>query len=61
MKDYVKYTGIGLQMFVIILLGSWGGKELNDYLGYKQPVITATAALLSIFLAMYYVFRQVRK
>jgi len=54
-KDYVKYTGIGLQMFVIILLGSWGGKELNDYLGYKQPVITATAALLSIFLAMYYV------
>jgi len=60
-KAYLKYSGIGLQMFVIIALGTWGGIELNSYLGYEKPIITAMAALFSIFISMFHVYRQVKK
>ena len=60
-KSYLKYSGIGLQMFVIIALGIWGGMKLNDYLGYEKPIVTAISALVSIFIAMFYVYSQVRK
>ena len=49
------------QMAVIIALGIWIGIKLNDYFGYDKPVITAAAALLSIFIAMFSVFNQVKK
>ena len=58
---YIKYAGISGQMITIIGLGTWGGIELNSYLGYEKPIITAICAISSIFLAMYYVFRQVSK
>lgn len=61
MKGYLKYSAIGFQMIVIVGLGSWGGKELNDYLGYEKPIITTAGALSSIFIAMYFVYRQVTK
>jgi len=48
-------------MFVIIALGIWGGMKLNDYLGYEKPIVTAISALGSIFIAMFYVYNQVRK
>lgn len=61
MKGYLKYSGIGFQMIVIIGLGTWAGVKLNDYFGYEKPIITAIAVLVSIILAMYYVFRQVTR
>ena len=48
-------------MFVIIGLGTWGGVELNNYMGYEKPIVTAIAAMTSIFVAMYFVYRQVTK
>ena len=60
-NNYIKYSGIGMQMFVIIGFGCYGGFKLNAYLELDKPYITAIVSLLSILLAMIYAFRQVQK
>lgn len=58
---YVKYSGVGIQMFGIIFLGIWGGLKLSEYLGYEKPYLTMALALISIILAMWNAYRQVTK
>ena len=58
---YMKYSGIGLQMFIIIILGILGGMKLNSYFGFEKPYITAISALFSVILSMIYAVRQVTK
>jgi hypothetical protein len=60
-NHYIKYSGIGIQMFAIIGFGCYGGVKLNAYLEFEKPYITAAVSLLSIVLAMVYAFRQVQK
>ena len=60
-NNYIKYSGIGMQMFAIIGMGCYGGVKLNAYLELDKPYITAIVSLLSILLAMMYAFRQVQK
>jgi len=58
---YVKYSGVGFQMFFIIFLGIWGGMQLNSYLGFEKPYLTMVIALVSIILSMVFAYRQVTK
>ena len=60
-NPYLKYSGIGLQMFVIIGLGIWGGMKLNEYFEFEKPILTAISALVSILVAMLYVIKTVKK
>lgn len=58
-NSYARYSGIAIQMIVIIGLGSWGGMKLdeaypNDYYAY-----TLIFSLGSVALAMYMVIKQV--
>jgi len=58
---YIKYSGIGLQMFAIVGLGCYGGIKLNTYLGFEKHYVTIVISLLSIVLAMVFAYRQVLK
>ncbi len=58
---YVKYSGVGIQMFGIIFLGIWGGMKLSSYLGLEKPYLTMIFALISIILSMINAYRQVTK
>lgn len=61
-NSYVQYSGMAIQMVVIILAGVWGGKQLDKWLEFKKfPVFTLILSLLSVFGAVYYVVKDFLK
>ncbi len=50
---YLKYSGMAIQMGIIILVGSLIGKKLDAYFQTERSYLTALFALLSIFAAFY--------
>jgi ATP synthase protein I len=53
LNNYAKYTGLGVQMIVIILVTVWGGMKLDKLFGLKTPVFTIILSLLGVFAAIY--------
>ena len=51
-NSYMKYSGLAIQMGVIILVGVYAGKALDERLD-TAPYLTVGFALLSIFAALY--------
>lgn len=60
-KSYAKYSSIALQMLVIILIGVFGGVKLDKWIAWDFPVFTTIFSILSVFLAIYYVTRDLLK
>jgi len=62
LTDYGKYTGMALQMGVIIALGVWGGTKLDEKFPFtKFPLFTITLSLLSVFGSIYFVIKDLTK
>ncbi len=55
---YMKYSGMGIQMALIISVFSYAGLLLDNYLK-SNPIFTVIFALGSVVLAMYIFIRQV--
>ena len=53
LNNYAKYTGLGVQMIVIILVTVWGGMKLDKLFGLHTPVFTIILSLLGVFAAIY--------
>lgn len=58
---YIRFSAIGLQMAMTILLLSWAGVKLDQYLGLKIPVFTLVLSLASVAGSLYYFIKQVTK
>ena len=56
-RSYSYYSGIALQMGVIIAGGTYGGLKLDEFLHLK-PLFTILGALLSIAIAMYIIIKD---
>ncbi len=61
LNNYVKYSGMGLQMGAIITGGVLGGIQLDKWLGLKFPIFTLVLTLFSVFAAIYYFIKDVLK
>lgn len=55
---YVKYSGMGIQMLVIIFAGAYGGIKLDKVLSLKFPVFTITLSLLAVVVAIWFVIKD---
>jgi F0F1-type ATP synthase assembly protein I len=53
LNNYAKYSGLGVQMIVIILVTVWGGMKLDKLFGMHTPVFTIILSLLGVFAAIY--------
>jgi len=53
LSDYARYTGLAVQMAVIIGLTTWGGIKLDQLAGFSGPVFTIILSLLGVFAAIY--------
>jgi len=51
--NYAKYSGIGIQMVIIILITVWGGIKLDKLFLLDTPVFTIILSLLGIAAAIY--------
>lgn len=57
LNNYARYSSIAVQMLVIILLGVFGGYQLDRWLN-TQPVLIVILSVLSVFLAIYIVTKD---
>ena len=59
-QTYMRLSGIGFQMAVIIGLGAYGGWWGDQRTGLAFPVLTLVGALGGVAIAMYILFKETR-
>lgn len=57
LRKYTYYSGLAIQMAVIIAGGTYGGVKLDQYL-HLSPLFTLIGSLGSIALALYLVIKD---
>ena len=60
LNSYAKYSGMGLQMMVIILIGVFSGYKLDQWL-HTKPLMIIILSLLSVIISIYSVTRNLLK
>ncbi len=58
MKSFTRYSGMGFQMILIILLFYWAGSKLDERASNEKPVYTAILTVLGVFAGLYIVLRD---
>ena len=53
LSNYARYSGIGIQMVIIILITVWGGIKLDKLFLLETPVFTIILSLLGVAAAIY--------
>ena len=53
LKTYYRYSGIAVQMVVIMLISVWGGMKLDELAGTETPIFTVILSLLGVAAAIY--------
>lgn len=53
LQPFAKYSGVVVQMGVIIFLTTWGGIKLDKLAGFSNPVFTIILSLLGVFAAIW--------
>ncbi len=61
LNNYAKYSNIAFQMLAVILLGVFGGVKLDKLLALHFPVFTVILSILSVFIAIYIVIKDLLK
>lgn len=56
---YLKYSGMAVQMGVIMLIGTFAGQQLDARFQTERPYLTVLFALLSIFAALYLTLKDI--
>ena len=59
LNNYVKFSGMAIQMGVTITLGALGGYKLDELVNPDSKIFTILLSLLSIGIAMFLVIRDV--
>jgi len=53
LTEFARYSGIAVQMGVIIFITTWGGIKLDEVAGFSKPVFTIILSLLGVFAAIW--------
>jgi len=61
LKAYGKYSSMVFQMILIVLIGTFGGREIDKLLEMKHPVFTIVLILVSAGLSLFYLFHTLLK
>lgn len=57
-RNYVQYTGMALEMGLLIFAGAWLGRKLDLWLALEKPVFTLVLTLLFTVGAIYRVIKS---
>jgi F0F1-type ATP synthase assembly protein I len=57
LENYTRYSSIAFQMLIIILIGVFGGIELDKWLNFSFPVFTIVLSILAVILSIYTITR----
>ena len=59
LNNYAKFSGIAIQMFVIIGVGSYIGVQLDAKFPNSYNAYTISLALISVIMAIVFVIRRI--
>lgn len=59
LNNYVKFSGMAIQMGLTIALGAWGGSELDKKFKAPSHLFTIILSLLAIGISLYLIIRDV--
>lgn len=59
-QPIIKYTGIGIQMAVVICVFAWFGNRLDVYLELKKPLLTLLFLLLATCGSIFMLVKQLK-
>jgi F0F1-type ATP synthase assembly protein I len=57
LNSYARYSGMGLQMLVIIMAGVFGGYKLDQWL-HTGPLLIIILSIISVVISIYSVTRD---
>jgi hypothetical protein len=60
LPDYARYSALGLQMAVFIVICTFAGKYFDSFKLLKFPLFTISGLILGVFGAMYYMIKQLK-
>jgi F0F1-type ATP synthase assembly protein I len=58
LNNYAKYSSMAFQMIAIILIGTYGGVKLDEYLQIESQIFTIVLSLFSTFAAIYLFLKE---
>jgi len=60
-NDFLKYSGLGLQLLAGIGLAAWLGYKLDQYLQFKFPLFLLSFVLITFSGMMFQLYRSLNK
>lgn len=61
LNQYARFSGVAIQMGVIIGVSAWGGKKLDEHFNLNKPYLTIVCSLTGVAIALYLIIREVVK
>ncbi len=59
LNSYARFSGIAIQMFAIIGIGTYTGVKLDEHFPNKHNLYTVILSLLSVVLSIVFVIRRI--
>lgn len=59
LQDYAKYSGLGLQMLLIILIGAYSGEKTDEFLKIPHHILTITFSLIAVAASLWMVVKKI--
>jgi hypothetical protein len=60
-NNYLRYSGLGLQLLITILVAGWIGYKIDGYLDIKFPAFMLLLGFLAFAGSLYQVYRKIKK
>lgn len=60
-NTFIQYSTMAIKMVVVILLFSFGGMKLDEYLSLENSIFTMVLTLVGVSVSMYLVIRDLMK
>lgn len=60
-NDFYKYTGMAVKMGVVIFVGVYGGRKLDEAMDNHTPWITILLSLVGVAAAIYFVISDTKR
>lgn len=61
LKNYARYSGLAIEMGVIIFAGAFGGLKLDQKLDLSFPFFTLILTILALIMAIYIAIKDFLK
>ncbi len=60
-NSYLKYSGLGLQLLLTILVAGWIGYKIDNFLSFKFPVFMLLLGFGGFAGTLYQLYRKLKK